>query len=101
VFDIVSVGHFCIDSIFLPERQTPFVVLGGAATYVSIAAARLEARVAAISKVGKDFPEAYRWWLEQEGVNLHGLKKTGDDETTRFELKSPENASCSYRSYSR
>lgn len=87
MFDIVSVGHFCIDSIFLPERQTPFVVLGGAATYVSIAAARLEAKVAAISKVGKDFPEAYRWWLEQEGVNLHGLKKTEDDETTRFELK--------------
>jgi len=87
VFDIVSVGHLCIDSILLPERLTPFVVLGGATTYVSIAAARLEARVAAISNVGEDFPEAYRWWLEQEGVNLCGVKKIEDAETTRFELE--------------
>lgn len=87
VFDIVSVGHFCIDSICLPERQTPFVVLGGASTYVSIAAARLEARVAAVSKVGRDFPVSYRWWLEQEGVNLCGVTKDEDAETTRFELK--------------
>lgn len=87
MFDIVSVGHFCIDSICLPERQTPFVVLGGASTYVSIAAARLEARVAAISKVGRDFPQSYRWWLEQEGVNLLSVTKNEDTETTRFELK--------------
>jgi sugar/nucleoside kinase (ribokinase family) len=87
VFDIVSVGHFSIDSIFLPDRQTPFVVLGGSAAYVSLAARRLESRVAAISKVGGDFPEAYRWWLDQEGVNLSGLKKVETASTTRFELK--------------
>jgi len=87
VFDIVSVGHFSIDSIFLPDRQMPFVVLGGSAAYVSLAARRLESRVAAISKVGGDFPEAYRWWLDQEGVNLSGLKKVETASTTRFELK--------------
>jgi len=87
VFDIVSVGHFSIDSIFLPDRQTPFVVLGGSAAYVSLAARRLESRVAVISKVGGDFPEAYRWWLDQEGVNLSGLKKVETASTTRFELK--------------
>jgi sugar/nucleoside kinase (ribokinase family) len=87
VFDIVSVGHFSIDSIFLPDRKTPFVVLGGSAAYVSLAARRLESRVAAISKVGGDFPEAYRWWLDQEGVNLSGLKKVETAPTTRFELK--------------
>jgi len=87
VFDIVSVGHFSIDSIFLPDRKTPFVVLGGSAAYVSLAARRLESRVAAISKVGGDFPEAYQWWLDQEGVNLSGLKKVETASTTRFELK--------------
>jgi len=87
VFDIVSVGHFSIDSIFLPDRRTPFVVLGGSTAYVSLAARRLESRVAAISKVGSDFPEAYRWWLDQEGVNLSGLKKVETASTTRFELK--------------
>jgi sugar/nucleoside kinase (ribokinase family) len=87
VFDIVSVGHFSIDSIFLPDRKTPFVVLGGSTAYVSLAARRLESRVAAISKVGGDFPEAYRWWLDQEGINLSGLKKVETAPTTRFELK--------------
>lgn len=87
MFDIVSVGHFSIDSIFLPDRKTPFVVLGGSTAYVSLAARRLESRVAAISKVGGDFPEAYRWWLDQEGVNLSGLKKVETASTTRFELK--------------
>jgi sugar/nucleoside kinase (ribokinase family) len=87
VFDIVSVGHFSIDSIFLPDRQSPVVILGGSAAYVSIAASRLEARVAVISKVGGDFPEAYRWWLGQEGINLAALTRVEDAQTTRFELK--------------
>jgi len=87
VFDIVSVGHFCIDSIFLPNRQTPFVVLGGSTTYVSFAARRFEARVAAVSKVGGDFPEAYKWWLGQEGIDLRGLTKVEGANTTRFELR--------------
>ena len=87
MFDIVSVGHFCIDSIFLPDRKTPFVVLGGSTTYVSFAARRFEARVAAVSKVGGDFPEAYKWWLGQEGVDLRGLTKVESANTTRFELR--------------
>jgi sugar/nucleoside kinase (ribokinase family) len=87
LFDIVSVGHFSIDSIFLPGRRGPFVVLGGSVAYVSFVAARLGARVAAVSKVGGDFPEAYRWWLGQEGVNLSGLIKVQDANTTCFELR--------------
>lgn len=87
MFDIVSTGHFAVDSIFLPERKTPFVVLGGAVTYVSLAARRLDARVSVISKVGSDFPEAYNWWLGQEGVDLSNVLKAKDTRTTRFELK--------------
>jgi sugar/nucleoside kinase (ribokinase family) len=87
VFDIVTVGHLAIDSILLPERQTPFVVLGGAAAYVSLAAKRLDTRVSVISKVGGDFPEAYLWWLQQESIDLSGLVKEKTALTTRFELK--------------
>ncbi len=87
MFDIVSVGHFALDSIFLPDRSTPFVVLGGSATYVSFAARRLGARVAVVSKVGSDFPAAYLWWLRQEGVDLSGVAKVENAQTTRFELK--------------
>ncbi len=87
MFDIVTVGHFTIDSIFLPGRQTPFVVLGGSAAYVSLAAKRLETKVSVISKVGSDFPEAYRWWLREEDIDLSGVAKDENAQTTRFELK--------------
>lgn len=87
MFDVVPVGHFAIDSILLPDRHTPFVVLGGAAAYVSLAARRLGTRVSVISKVGADFPEAYKWWLGQEGIDLSGILKDEKAQTTRFELK--------------
>ena len=87
MFDIVSVGHFSLDSIFLPDRNTPFVVLGGSVAYVSFAARRLDARVSVVSKVGSDFPAAYLWWLRQESVDLSGVSKAENAQTTRFELK--------------
>jgi sugar/nucleoside kinase (ribokinase family) len=85
--DLIVVGHFAIDSIFLPSRPHPFVVLGGSATYTSLVTKRLDATVSIISKVGGDFPEAYMWWLQQEGINLSGVVKLETDKTTRFELK--------------
>jgi sugar/nucleoside kinase (ribokinase family) len=87
LFDIISVGHFSIDSILLPSRKGPFTVLGGSTAYVSFAARRLDAKVSVVSKVGTDFPDAYRWWLEQEGVDLSGLVKVEDAQTTRYELR--------------
>jgi len=87
VFDIVSVGHFSLDSIFLPSGNTPFVVLGGSVAYVSFSARRLDARVSVVSKVGGDFPAAYLWWLRQESVDLSGVSKAENAQTTRFELE--------------
>ena len=87
MFDIVSVGHFSIDSIFLPNRQTGFTVLGGSVTYVSFAARCLDARASVISTIGGDFPTAYKWWLQQEGVDLSGVTSVQDALTTRFELR--------------
>lgn len=90
MFDVVPVGHFAIDSIFLPGRDTPFVVLGGSVTYVSLAARRLDAHVSVVSKVGKDFPEAYKWWLKQEGIDLSNVSRDENNVTTRFELRYAE-----------
>jgi sugar/nucleoside kinase (ribokinase family) len=87
MFDLVSVGHLSLDSIFLPNRNAPFVVLGGSVAYVSFAARRLDARVSVVSKVGSDFPAAYLWWLRQESVDLSGVSRTENAQTTRFELK--------------
>ncbi|MCK4424339.1 hypothetical protein KAU93_01545 [Candidatus Bathyarchaeota archaeon] len=87
MFDVVTVGHLAIDSIFLPDMHVPFVVLGGSAAYVSFAARRLSASVSIVSKVGDDLPEVYVRWLEQEGIDLSRLTRIEGAETTRFEIK--------------
>jgi sugar/nucleoside kinase (ribokinase family) len=84
--DVAVVGHFSIDTILVPSRKAPFVVLGGAVTYTSFAAKRLDATASVISKVGGNFPEAYLWWLKQEGIDLSAVTKHGDEPTTGFEL---------------
>jgi sugar/nucleoside kinase (ribokinase family) len=84
--DVAVVGHFSIDTIILPSRVIPFVVLGGAATYTSFTAKRLDASASVISKVGGNFPEAYLWWLKQEGIDISSVKKHADEPTTSFEL---------------
>ena len=89
--DIVVVGHFSIDSIKLPNWNNPIVALGGAATYVSIISRRLDKTVSVISKIGMDFPEAYLWLLDEEGVDLSGVKKLKKERTTRFEIKYDKN----------
>ncbi len=84
--DIAVVGHFSIDTINLPSRNKPFVILGGAATYTSFAAKRLNASASVISRVGGNFPQAYLWWLEQEGIDLSAVTKHASEPTTSFEL---------------
>ena len=84
--DIAVVGHLSIDTILLPSRTKPFVVLGGAATYTTFAARRLDATASVISKVGGNFPEAYLWWLGQEGIDVSGVTKIADEPSTCFEL---------------
>jgi sugar/nucleoside kinase (ribokinase family) len=84
--DVAVVGHFAIDSIRLPSRSAPFIVLGGSVTYVSFVTNRLDATVSIVSKVGGDFPEAYMWWLRKEGIDLSGVTKLANEQTTHFEL---------------
>lgn len=86
-FDVTVVGHFAIDSISLPHRPHPLVVLGGSAAYTSLLTRRLDATASVISKVGGDFPEAYMWWLQQEGIDISGVTKVETDKTTRFDIK--------------
>jgi sugar/nucleoside kinase (ribokinase family) len=60
--------------------------LGGSAAYTSIVAKRLGAAVSVISKVGSDFPEAYIRQLHAEGIDLSGVNRAENEDTTSFEL---------------
>jgi sugar/nucleoside kinase (ribokinase family) len=87
MFDVAVVGHFTLDSIFLPDNHTFHGILGGSAAYTSLILKRLNTTVSVISKVGSDFPKAYLWWLKEEGINLNGVVTVENASTTRFELK--------------
>ncbi len=86
MFDLVTVGHFAIDTIISPRIATPKPTLGGPPTYVSVSARRLGARVSVISKVGDDFSDRHITWLTAKGVDLSGLKRIDGASTTRFVL---------------
>ncbi|MBS7656359.1 carbohydrate kinase family protein [Candidatus Bathyarchaeota archaeon] len=85
-FDIVTVGHFSIDLIKLPNRNNTKPTLGGSTTYVSLSASKLDAKVSVISRVGKDFSEKYVRFLKNKGVDLTGLKIDKNTFTTSFFL---------------
>src|SRR5665647_1225786 len=93
ICDIAVVGHLAIDTIILPSRTKPFVVLGGATAYTSFAAKHLDATASVISKVGGNFPDAYFWWLGQEGIDLSGVAKSASEPTTCFQLSYSEDLS--------
>ena len=85
-FVVVTVGHFSIDFIKLPNKARTKPTLGGPPTYVSLAAKKLRAEVSVISKVGADFPDRFIRFLTSRGVDLSGLKKDKDALTTSFFL---------------
>jgi len=87
VFDLVTVGHFAIDYIHSPKMVSTKSTLGGPPTYVSMAAAKLGAKVSVISKVGEDFSNNYIKWLKNNKIDPSGLKRVKDASTTQFVIK--------------
>jgi sugar/nucleoside kinase (ribokinase family) len=83
MFDLTVVGHFTMDYIIGKEIKKPRWTLGGPPTYVSLAAASLNAKVSVVSKVGGDFPEEYVTWLSRLNIDVCGLKLARYP-TTRF-----------------
>lgn len=77
---ILAVGTIALDSI-----ETPFGaaqdVLGGSATYITLAARHFSRDVRLVGVVGEDFPEAYMQTLRESGVDLRGLEVDGKGRT--------------------
>ncbi len=70
---LITVGTVAFDRI-----ETPFGVaertVGGAATYISLAASVFLDKMGLVSVVGDDFPQATMDQLRQRGVDLQGLE---------------------------
>ncbi len=70
---LVTVGTVAFDDIETPHGHAEKVV-GGACTYISLAASYFVKPVQVVSVVGDDFPDATLDMLRSRGVNLDGLQ---------------------------
>ncbi|WP_088339870.1 PfkB family carbohydrate kinase [Robiginitalea sediminis] len=70
---LLVVGTVAFDAIETPFGKTD-KILGGAATFISLAAALYKTKTGIVSVVGDDFPEAYTELLQQKGIDTSGIE---------------------------
>jgi sugar/nucleoside kinase (ribokinase family) len=70
---LVIVGTVAFDAIETPFGKTD-KILGGAATFIGLAASHFGVNTAAVSVVGGDFPEAYLNLLSDKNIDINGIE---------------------------
>lgn len=70
---LLIVGTVAFDAIETPFGKTD-VILGGAATYIALAASQFKVDAAIVSVVGDDFPKEHLDLLTSKGVDLSALE---------------------------
>jgi sugar/nucleoside kinase (ribokinase family) len=70
---LVIVGTVAFDAIETPFGKTD-KILGGAATFIGLAASHFGVNTAAVSVVGGDFPEAYLNLLSEKNIDINGIE---------------------------
>ncbi len=70
---LVIVGTVAFDQIETPFGKTD-KILGGAATFIGLAASQFDVDAAIVSIVGDDMPDAYLNLLVDKNINLDGLE---------------------------
>ena len=74
---VLTLGTVAFDTIDTPYGSSGKVV-GGAASYIALAAAHFAKEQHVVSVVGNDFPEAFLADLERRGARLDGLTRVAD-----------------------
>lgn len=77
---LLSIGTLAFDAIETPFGKTDKIV-GGACTYISLAASYFVARSRVVSVVGGDFPKERLNDLQSRGVDLDGLQIKEDEKS--------------------
>lgn len=77
---LVIVGTVAFDAIETPFGKTD-KILGGAATYIGLAASQFKVDGAIVSIVGGDFPKKDLKMLEEKGMDLSGLEVVENGKT--------------------
>ncbi|SFC97913.1 PfkB family carbohydrate kinase [Algibacter pectinivorans] len=77
---LVIVGTVAFDAIETPFGKTD-KILGGAATYIGLAASHFNVDAAAVSIVGGDFPQKYLDLLSDKNIDVSGIEIVKDGKT--------------------
>ncbi len=77
---LVVVGTVAFDAIETPFGKTD-KILGGAATFIGLAASHFKTQVGLVSVVGGDFPQEYLDMLAATGLNTDGIEIVKDGKT--------------------
>jgi sugar/nucleoside kinase (ribokinase family) len=70
---LLVVGSVAFDAIETPFGKTDKII-GGAASYISLASSYFTKKVNLVGVVGEDFPQEYIQLLQKHGVNTAGLQ---------------------------
>lgn len=70
---LLVVGSVAFDAIETPFGKTDKII-GGAASYISLASSYFNQKVNLVAVVGEDFPQEYIQLLEKHNVNTKGLQ---------------------------
>ena len=77
---LVIVGTVAFDAIETPFGKTD-KILGGAATYIGLAASHFNVSAAAVSVVGGDFPKEYLDLLSNKNIDVSGIEIVKEGKT--------------------
>lgn len=77
---LVIVGTVAFDAIETPFGKTD-KILGGAATFIGLAASQFDVDSSIISVVGGDFPEKYLNLLSKKNIDISGIEIVKDGKT--------------------
>ncbi|WP_222982305.1 PfkB family carbohydrate kinase [Flagellimonas meishanensis] len=70
---LLIVGSVAFDAIETPFGKTG-KILGGAATFIGLAASQFKVKSAIVSVVGDDFPKSYLDLLEDRNIDISGIE---------------------------
>lgn len=77
---LLVVGSVAFDAIETPFGKTD-KILGGAATYITLASSVLKIPSGIVSVVGGDFPKSDLEMLQNKGINIEGIEVISDGKT--------------------
>ncbi len=70
---LLILGTVAFDAIETPFGKTD-KILGGAATFIGLAASQFEAETAIVSVIGGDFPKEYLDLFKKKGIDISGIE---------------------------